>query len=551
MFQGQSNIQCYFCHSHVNSPRDVRNFRCNACGCWNRYDKNGEICSDEPAMHDESLNSRSFSKRASPSKNSLPTMFGQGPFCHTCQTNQMLIVNLLSNYLPAPTDPSYERRLEDLPAYRESLHVRYPPVCENCLPVVEDVIQRKNNMARSQALAGWLKETKGKERQRRVSGTKVEREKASKEFFVWRIRGVLWAFTLSVSVTSNLTAALGYSTFHSLRMMRPILPFFILVSVFWTAWDPTYSTVRKAKMQGRDVRLQGKTKYITLQMTAWASRLVTSLFITLHWFRPHLNYLHLSQHPPSFRTRTYFGFSVLLELVVFVGSWASIHVRQPPAIRLIDTHKIDLSRSVTPNPEPIERAGSVPLKIPSASEPDLFSTLSLSSKPVIKPPVFGQSSLAPGANNTREVGAGSPEDDQMDWSPIDERTEGKRQQNEDTSLWLRPQRFFAPEQPTGLESLFERTRIVDDVAMSDSTNQGTAKENMWSFNLHLSRWWWAYAGGLVLLLGIGLQLWVSRGHRAEVSATSLPEPQRVDGSHDSEIPNSGTLHEPYPYRSQW
>ena len=37
---------------------------------------------------------------ASPSKDRLPTMYGSGPFCHSCQTNQMLIVNLLSNYLP-------------------------------------------------------------------------------------------------------------------------------------------------------------------------------------------------------------------------------------------------------------------------------------------------------------------------------------------------------------------------------------------------------------------------------------------------------------------
>jgi hypothetical protein len=39
---------------------------------------------------------------ASPSKDRLPTLYGPGPFCHSCQTNQMLIVNLLSNYLPAP-----------------------------------------------------------------------------------------------------------------------------------------------------------------------------------------------------------------------------------------------------------------------------------------------------------------------------------------------------------------------------------------------------------------------------------------------------------------
>lgn len=40
---------------------------------------------------------------ASHSTDRLPTMYGPGPFCHSCQTNQMLIINLLSNYLPDPS----------------------------------------------------------------------------------------------------------------------------------------------------------------------------------------------------------------------------------------------------------------------------------------------------------------------------------------------------------------------------------------------------------------------------------------------------------------
>jgi hypothetical protein len=31
----------------------------------------------------------------------LPTMFGPGPFCQSCRSNQNLVLNLLSNYLPA------------------------------------------------------------------------------------------------------------------------------------------------------------------------------------------------------------------------------------------------------------------------------------------------------------------------------------------------------------------------------------------------------------------------------------------------------------------
>lgn len=116
-------IPCFYCQS-LQQPRDPRSFKCLECSCWNRYDRNGVIMSDDPAMHDESLNTASFARRgafslcparrpavdwglfgiASPQKDRLPSMYSQrtqSPFCHECQTNQTLISNLMSNYLPS------------------------------------------------------------------------------------------------------------------------------------------------------------------------------------------------------------------------------------------------------------------------------------------------------------------------------------------------------------------------------------------------------------------------------------------------------------------
>lgn len=120
-----SNLTCFFCLSAVG-PVNARSYRCPHCGCWNRFDANGEIISDEPAMHDEKLNTTSFAKRglslavfrlyycspfstASPNKDRLPSTYAKPPFCHTCQTNQMLLVNLLSNYLPPPQASSSQQ----------------------------------------------------------------------------------------------------------------------------------------------------------------------------------------------------------------------------------------------------------------------------------------------------------------------------------------------------------------------------------------------------------------------------------------------------------
>ena len=90
-----------------------------------------------------------------------------------------------------------------LPAYRESLHLRYPPVCETCLPLVEEEIQKKDQMARTKALGAWLNDSKGKERQRRVSGAVKGREKITVEILFWRLRGFLWISTMVLSIVGN------------------------------------------------------------------------------------------------------------------------------------------------------------------------------------------------------------------------------------------------------------------------------------------------------------------------------------------------------------
>ncbi|KAF9462097.1 Ima1 N-terminal domain-containing protein [Collybia nuda] len=450
-----TRLSCFFCQSSCPPVRDSRNFWCPSCGCWNRYDEKGDILSDEPAMHDESMNSIAFAKRASPNKNQLPTMYGKGPFCHTCQTNQMLHVHLLSNYLPPPNNPEYRRRLEALPEYKDSLQARYPPVCESCFPAVEDEIRRKDTMARTKALGGWLKESKGKEKQRRVSETYKELDKVGAEIMAWRARGVLWLVSLSITFVSNLGAALGARPLYRLSFMLSISPFMVLLSLFWSMWDPTYSSVQRAQRQGRNLRVQGKNMYIKIQMLAWLSRLCTSCLVVVAWHWPNNDILHIHQ-PMSSRSRLYFAFSWTLELAILVISCLTLRIQQPPAIRLLDSnfHQHMPSRSTTPSsrlntPTPLTTA-----------EPDILSSLSLSSKPIISTvnPVFGHSSLTRPLNVIEALDA-----DAMDWTPtnVHPATQNPAKANE-SEPWLRPQRFFAPENPTGLEGLFERTLLVDD-----------------------------------------------------------------------------------------
>ncbi|KAH0590911.1 hypothetical protein H2248_001026 [Termitomyces sp. 'cryptogamus'] len=503
LFRRHSSVVCFFCQSPSNLPHNPLAFRCLTCGCWNRYDDNGEIISEEPAMHAESLNTNSFAMRASTSRDQLPTMYGPGPFCHTCQSNQLLIVNLMSNFLPHPNDPEYPARLASLKEYRESLHARYPPVCDNCSPAVEDQIRQKDHMARTKALGSWLNDSKGKERQRRVSEGYREPEKATTEIIVWRLRGCLWAITFISAFICNLAGALAIQPPYTSTRFHPILPGIVFLSLLWTVWDPTYSSMQRAKRQGRDVRVRGKDRYIKMQMMAWLSRLVTSFLYAWAWHKPDWN----SPISSPSSNRSYFIFSLLLELTTFIISCRVIRLHQPPAIRLLDTntHKASLSHSITPHLGARENTPVVGLGRPSSAQnPDFLAALSLSSKPVMTPagPVFGLPSLSATTStpNPREHDV-----DEMDWTPTD-----ISKSPADDASWLRPQRFFPPEKATGLEGLFERTLLVVD----DSPFGSGEQKNPTSFLNHIRTWWWAYVVFLVPMCAIVYQVQETRRLRS-------------------------------------
>lgn len=75
----------------------------------------------------------------------------------------------------------------------------------------------------------------------------------------------------------------------------------------------------------------------------------------------------------------------------------------------------------------------------------------------------------------------------MDWTPTDVLSEQQKLESmkqSDDGSWLRPQRFFAPEKPTGLERLFERALLVNDPP--STTQSGLSITN------HARNWWWAY-----------------------------------------------------------
>jgi hypothetical protein len=130
-------------------------------------------------------------------------------------------------------------------------------------------------MARQKALGHWLRE--GKVRQQRMSGTPQLKEKVVVENWWWKIRGALWGACSAGSIilislselppcyrghrTEFQTALFSLHPLPSISFLASILPVFVVTSLLWTAWDPTYMTIQKGALQGRDVRVHGKHNY--------------------------------------------------------------------------------------------------------------------------------------------------------------------------------------------------------------------------------------------------------------------------------------------------
>ena len=84
----------------------------------------------------------------------------------------------------------------------------------------------------------------------------------------------------------------------------------------------------------------------------------------------------------------------------------------------------------------------------------------------------------------------------MDWTPTNPSPVKVQRAVDDNGAWLRPQRFFPPERPTGLESLFANTKLDDGDARSAVS---MTPSGLWSAKA--IGWWIATITVILIPLG--------------------------------------------------
>ncbi|KAI9633529.1 Ima1 N-terminal domain-containing protein [Dioszegia hungarica] len=426
------------------------NWHCGRCGCWNVRDERGEMLSDHPAMHDPAFNTRSFSLRATPSTSHLPSTSSSSArtFCHSCLTNQTLIMNMLAGYLPDDNDPSYPELHASLPSYLASLHSRYPPVCPICQPAVDDALRKADQKAQVEAWGSALR--RGRDTGSRAGGKGSAPGKF--EVLVWRIRGVgFWA----QATAYGLSGACPISTYGSLR--------FYAWPETWPARASLVFDTMREHMRGR---AKGRETWIRNMLLVFVMRIVGAILVSYPRLRP----------PAPLSRIT--GTLLVLEAIALVHAFAAIRSPYPIALRLVRPTQLSVPSSPT-----YQQPSGPGVYNPylHSSPPDHSSRLQRDLAPKHHP-VFGKTSLSPRPSLSRL------RDDEMDWEgpapsalynggytsggPVyseqqaEEMTEGYERGQGWDNFAVGKQRFFGRregEDETGLEGLLAGWGLAEQI----------------------------------------------------------------------------------------
>lgn len=128
----------------------------------NKQTQNGQI-TDPPAYSDPSTPKASRNQYAhQPTRGRSPDLTSQQStiFCRTCTQNQHFYTQSLASYLPDSTDPEYKTYVAKLDEYKTNLEKRYPQICAECAPKVNQRMRETNKAARDDHLRRKLLQSK-------------------------------------------------------------------------------------------------------------------------------------------------------------------------------------------------------------------------------------------------------------------------------------------------------------------------------------------------------------------------------------------------------
>ncbi|KAK9414600.1 putative Ima1 N-terminal domain-containing protein [Seiridium unicorne] len=289
------NLSCFYCGRRSGVQFSGQpSFECKHCEAINWLDENGTI-TDPPAataFSDEATHPAA-SFRLATRRNaameldglvSSPTMpptdvFGSTSsiFCAKCQRNQELLARTLKEYeFPDDTnDPEYAVRAKGYRAWKRDLETRYPQVCIQCEPKVEEQLQKASYTAKTDHMRRMIDRTKERRHRARKRTPLDYVDSAGKwswhvSFMLQTIWHVVVLSTLFVQedhhVIDNWAVAIlrqaSASALNVLPQSDRFIKWAVNTSLLAAAWNPRF----KQTIRGFTAHILGFRQWYTYQL---------------------------------------------------------------------------------------------------------------------------------------------------------------------------------------------------------------------------------------------------------------------------------------------
>lgn len=177
---------CFYCNRRSAQDRQagVWQWKCEQCDAMNHLDEVRFFVPilSIPVLHGAATKAMQHGEITDPPISSLqtplPTRYainqpqllppGTNPpdrslFCPRCLQNQHIVNQALAEYLPSQDDPSYSEFEHALPGYRKKMEERFPQVCDDCAPAVDDRIRSTGYAAKTDHLRRMMDRTRGQD----------------------------------------------------------------------------------------------------------------------------------------------------------------------------------------------------------------------------------------------------------------------------------------------------------------------------------------------------------------------------------------------------
>lgn len=470
-------------------------WHCSLCGSDNVHDATQprRIASWQPAMAGESSGSPvSTPKRSALSSSVTSTLRGDEKdahklFCRRCLTNLQIQSTLLSQH-----DPTIEGQAEAEEQLRASLDARYPILCADCRPAVEARLEAKNEDARREIWRDIMDEAKGR-RSRPAMSAAMGRGRSRRHrqgydataAFVSRwLVAAAWLHILAAGLVAGF--ALAITTSRRLPLPPPLhlLTASIASHLAFThiVLQPRIDLARQ-RAEERDPILDagvGSEEEEMIKSSIARARALRRL-VALSW--GHLFAAALAQDGLPFAVkevskahlrgigRAIYAVMASAQVAILARHLTKQHQSASTArnVKQLDhcalaTH----SSSADAGADPSSSATYDSFLSSISKETD--SLLALGHDAAAPSPHFGSATStrpqrAPLLSAGVAGGEGEEEEEAMDWQPSPDQGDSDRgvgvAARNGVAPSLGPQRFYAPEQLTGLEGLLQGGLSLD------------------------------------------------------------------------------------------